>query len=89
MHHGHTKSTDQHGNESHVAVLSSKDGEGRPDLKAEVALQIYGGALSASLHITPSAARDLAARLIAAADAAESPNPAPNVRELYREPEAA
>lgn len=89
MHHGHTQSTDQHGNESHISVLSNKDGEGRPDIKAEVALQLYGGALSASLHISPAAARDLGARLIAAADAAESPNPAPNVRELYREPEAA
>ena len=70
LHHGTTSSApffDSH-TPLDVSVLSSesgKTGARRPC----VALQVSSGAISLSYELTPEAARDLAQRLIAAADA--------------------
>ena len=89
MHHDRTTSTDQYGNRVEIVVLSTRDAEGTPERKADVALQIYSGGVSVCFDLTPAAARDLAERLARASLAATTPEPEIIDFTLYREPEAA
>ena len=59
-----------------IAILSSMEGEHAATAPAGVSVQVWTHAVYVSCHFTPSEARDLAARLVLAAVAAENSEPA-------------
>jgi hypothetical protein len=70
MHHGHI-----HCDGLDFAVLSSTDGEHDQQSPASVNVQLWTRNLNTSYWLSPSEARDLAARIVLAAVAAENTEP--------------